>query len=161
MRLYCSRTPKYCQHKNKILPKIFISRGNFFFQSVFRAPPPTKSGQNIFNLVYLFIGSLWGGKSTFFWHSEIMENYIQNFRLFSLPKICFQKQCKITTKNLPYFSYQKINVWKGGPPPNQGRVVSSNFSIFSLPKKSKYLIGCHMRKMKIFLFLWIHVEKKK
>ena len=30
-----------------------------------------------------------GGKVYFFWHSETMENYIQNFRLFSLPKICF------------------------------------------------------------------------
>ena len=67
----------------------------------------------------------------FFWHSETIENYIQNFRLFSPPKIRFskirenyyskfsllsyqkfasKKQCEITTKNLRYFSYQKINV---------------------------------------------------
>ena len=30
-------------------------------------------------------------KVYFFWHSETMENYIQNFRLFSLPKICLPK----------------------------------------------------------------------
>ena len=93
-------------------------------------------------------------KDYFFWHSETMENYIQNFRLFSLLKIRFskirenyykkftllsyqkfasQKQCEITTKNLSYFSYQKIKMWRRAPP-NQGRIFSSNFSLFSLPK---------------------------
>ena len=140
---------------------------------------PTKSGQNIFRLACLFIGRFWGGKSTFF---GILKQWKITYKIFayfpyqkfvsqkqckiitktlpyfSYQKIAFQKQGKITTKNLPYFSYQKINVWR--PPPNQGRIFSSNFSLLCLPKISKYLIRCHMGKRKIFLFLWIHVEKK-
>jgi len=82
---------------------------------------------------------------------EISQNYE------SFQKFVSQKQCKTTTKNLPYFSYQKINVWRGAP--NQGRSFSSNFSLLCLPKKSKYLIRFHMGKMKMFLFLWIYVQK--
>ena len=76
-------------HHGSNVEFLFWFKATFFLICVKRSKggPPTKSGHKISKLACLFIGSLWRKKSTFFWHSETMENYIQNFRLFSLPKI--------------------------------------------------------------------------
>ena len=127
-------TPFSFSKKMFLMKFSLCQTGNFFFNLCLAPPQPPNQGRTFSTLhVCLFIGSFWR-KNLLFWHSETMENYIQNFSLLSLPKFASPKQCKITTKNLPYFSYQKINVWKGGLHQIRAENFSSNFIYFPYQK---------------------------
>ena len=71
-----------------------ISIGNFFLICVKRskAPHSHQIRENHFQTIrFIYRQFLRKKVYFFFWHSETMEKYIQNFRLFSLPKTRFSK----------------------------------------------------------------------
>ena len=131
----------FCQNYHSLIRFIefisFFKLATFFLMCVKRskeASPPIRAEH--FQTCMLIYRQFLRKKIYFFWHSETMENYIQNFRLFSLPKICFSKTGNV--KSLPkiYLTFlTKKSMYETGPLHQiREEHFSSNFSLLSLPK---------------------------
>ena len=75
-----------------------------------KGPPPHQIKAEKFQTYMLVYRHFLTEIAYLFWDSETWKIAFKIFAYFPFQKLASQKQCEITTKNLPYFSYQKINV---------------------------------------------------
>ena len=124
----------FLKNNVKSLPKIYLFLPKI---NVWKPPPPPPQirAEHFQTCMLIYRQFLTRENLLFlaFWnngklHTKFSPIFLtKNLLYFSYQKIAFQKQSKITTKNLPYFSYQKINVWKGGPPTKSGQKFCFKF----------------------------------
>ena len=111
----------------------------FFFNLCLDPPTPLIRAED-FHPCMLIYRQFLTEKVYFFWHSETMENYIQNFSLLSLPKICFPKTMQNHYQKFTLLFLPKNQCVKGGPSTKSGQKIFLQILVYFPHQKNRNIL---------------------